>query len=285
MTGVGDGDGGVEILRCAQDDRRTFIDDGKKRRAERGRGVLTGLAVGFAAVEDAADFEGVGVGGDEEEAVVADAEAEFVAALERFYVAGAGFGEAVQGGKDVHGGGFIEAADAGPGGIGREFVSERLGEAVNFFGGEAEFGEELVVRSGLVVLGPFAGFGEGFFAFRGEEFVVEGSGGDGAGDGVEHGFEQTDGGGKLCWRKAVDKFMGVVLGVGHGFSFGSIFTQNVEWGGEIVIGVDFLQRRGGMGGGRAKWTVKVPVMVKLRSFAALRMTIQKQRRADVVARR
>lgn len=65
-------------------------------------------------MEDAADFEGI-VDVDEEEAVVGDAEAEFVAALKRLHIALARHSEAMQGVQNTHGGGLIETANIGLG--------------------------------------------------------------------------------------------------------------------------------------------------------------------------
>ena len=75
------------------------------------------LAVGFSAVEDAADFEGVG-DVDEEEAVVPGAEAEFFPSLEGLYVALSGADEAVEGGENAHGGVSVDAANIGLGRFG-----------------------------------------------------------------------------------------------------------------------------------------------------------------------
>jgi hypothetical protein len=71
-----------------------------------------GSAVGFAAMENAADFDGVG-GRDKEEPVIGDAEPEFVSSLKRLHVAFAHLSEALQSGKDAHSGGLVEAADIG----------------------------------------------------------------------------------------------------------------------------------------------------------------------------
>ena len=68
-------------------------------------------------MEDAADFDGVSRS-DKEEPVIGDAEAEFIASLKRLHVTLARLSEALQGGKDTHGGGLIEAADIGLGRLG-----------------------------------------------------------------------------------------------------------------------------------------------------------------------
>src|ERR1035437_2727976 len=75
------------------------------------------LAVGLATMEDAADFDGVS-GGGKKEPVIGDAESELVSSLKRLHVTLAGLSEAVQGGKDTHGGGLVEAADIGLGRFG-----------------------------------------------------------------------------------------------------------------------------------------------------------------------
>jgi len=76
-----------------------------------------GSAVGFAAMEDAPDFEGVG-DVDEEKPVVGDAEPEFVAPLKRLHVALAGAGEAVERGENAHGSLAVDAAHIGLGLLG-----------------------------------------------------------------------------------------------------------------------------------------------------------------------
>ncbi len=52
-------------------------------------------------MEDATNLDGVRIGANKEEPVVADAQPEFLSSPESFYIALAGFGEAMQGGKNV----------------------------------------------------------------------------------------------------------------------------------------------------------------------------------------
>jgi len=61
------------------------------------------------------------------------------------------------------------------------------------------------------MLQPFARFRERFFLFRCNWFVVDGSVSDGAGEGIEHGFEQPNDGGELRWRKPLDPFVGLLF--------------------------------------------------------------------------
>jgi Putative transposase len=75
-------------------------------------------AVGFAAMTDAANLDGVWIGADEEEPVVANAQPKLFSSLEGFHVARARFRKAMQRGKNVHGGGLAETADIGLSGIG-----------------------------------------------------------------------------------------------------------------------------------------------------------------------
>ena len=74
------------------------------------------LAVGSGAVADGVNDEGVVRLFGEADAVVSDAEPEFFGvALELLDIALAGLGEAVQGGKNPHGVGAVDAADIGAG--------------------------------------------------------------------------------------------------------------------------------------------------------------------------
>ncbi len=65
-------------------------------------------------MDDSPDFESI-VDVDEEEAVVADAEAEFFSCLEGLYVSLSGADEAVECDEDAHGGVSVDAADIGLG--------------------------------------------------------------------------------------------------------------------------------------------------------------------------
>ena len=80
--------------------------------------LLGGSAVGFAAMMDAANLDGIEVGTNEEEPVVTDAQPKLFSALQRFHVARARFRKAMQGRKNVHGGGLAQAADIGLGRLG-----------------------------------------------------------------------------------------------------------------------------------------------------------------------
>ena len=66
---------------------------------------------------DAANFDGVGIGTDEEEPVVANAKPKLFSSLESFHVARTRFRKAMQGGENVHSGGLAQAADIRLGGI------------------------------------------------------------------------------------------------------------------------------------------------------------------------
>jgi hypothetical protein len=134
-------------------------------------------------MKNPSNLDRVRSGADEEEPVVADAEPEFFSFLESLYVAFAGIREAMQGGENA---------------------SLRFFEAFNFFRGDPEFGQDLLVWNALVMLGPFPRCPERFFLFRCEWFVVHWSVGDGAGDGIKHGFEQADHSGELPRGKAVN---------------------------------------------------------------------------------
>jgi len=70
-------------------------------RADSGRST-----VGFAAMEDAPDFDGVN-NVDKEQSVIADAQPEFVAPLKGFHVALAQYSETMQCEQNAHGSGFI----------------------------------------------------------------------------------------------------------------------------------------------------------------------------------
>ena len=67
---------------------------------------------------DAANLDGVGIGADEEEPVVANAQPKLFSSLESFHVADARFRKVMQRGENMHGGRLAQAADIGPGWIG-----------------------------------------------------------------------------------------------------------------------------------------------------------------------
>ena len=75
------------------------------------------LTVGLATMKHPSNFDGIS-GRGKEEPVIGDAEPEFVSPLKHLHVAFAGLREAVQGGKDTHGGGLVETADIGLGRLG-----------------------------------------------------------------------------------------------------------------------------------------------------------------------
>ena len=64
--------------------------------------------------------------------------------------------------------------------------------AVDFRLRDAEFSQDLFVRNGLTVFEPFAGFVQRQFILSGEWFVVGRRVSDGAGDWVEHRFQEAD---------------------------------------------------------------------------------------------
>jgi hypothetical protein len=189
--------------------------------------VCSRLAVGFGAVADGVDDEGVLRFFGEADAVVADAEAKlFGVALQLLDVAFSGLGEAVEGGENAHGGGAVDAADIG---AGRGRPVDQLHvfrSALEVFGGESELGQQLGVRDGLAGMcgEPSLGLGDGaafVFALR---FVVVRGVGDGAGDGIEHRLQQTDDGGDLAGGHAVDQFVGLFSGV-QVWHRGVLFTR------------------------------------------------------------
>ena len=77
-----------------------------------------GSAIGFAAMMDAANLDGIGVGTDEEDPEVANAQPKLFSPLKSFHVARARFRKAMQRGENVHGGRLAQAADIDHGWIG-----------------------------------------------------------------------------------------------------------------------------------------------------------------------
>jgi hypothetical protein len=73
--------------------------------------LLLASTVGFAAMQDAANFDGLLASGEEQEPIVADSKPELVSSLERLYIALARIREAMQGGENTHGTGLVQAAD------------------------------------------------------------------------------------------------------------------------------------------------------------------------------
>src|SRR5271157_5533276 len=94
-------------------------------------------------------------------------------------------------------------------------ASLRFLKVVDFFLGNPEVSQDLIVWNGLVMLRPFARFRERLFLFCCDWFVVDGSVREGPGEGIEHGFEEADNGGELRRRKPLDQFVGLLLLVGR----------------------------------------------------------------------
>jgi len=65
------------------------------------------------------------------------------------------------------------------------------------------------------MLQPLTRFVQGFFPFRREQLFVGRGVGDGAGDRIAHGLEQTDNLRHLGGCQALNQFMGVLLGFGR----------------------------------------------------------------------
>jgi hypothetical protein len=74
--------------------------------------------VGFASMPHAANLNGVGIWADEEETVVAYAQAKFVSSLHSFHVTQARFCKAEEHGEYMHRDGLAQAADITFGWIG-----------------------------------------------------------------------------------------------------------------------------------------------------------------------
>jgi hypothetical protein len=58
--------------------------------------------------------------------------------------------------------------------------------------------------------------GNGFALLLGLRLIVEGSIGDGAGDGIEHGLKQADNRKDLAWSHAIDQFVRLLPRIGCG---------------------------------------------------------------------
>jgi len=96
---------------------------------------------------------------------------------------------------------------------------------VDLFLRDPEFSQNLIVWNSLVVLRRFARFCERLFLFRRDWFVVDWGISEGAGEGIEHGFEQADDGGKLRWRKTLDQIVGLLFLVGRTMRHKIEFTE------------------------------------------------------------
>lgn len=94
-------------------------------------------------------------------------------------------------------------------------VERSAARALEIFEGEAELGQNLLVRNALAAVegGPSSGDLAGL-CLR-DWLIVYGGVGETSRDGVEHSFKQTDDGGNLARSQTLDQFVGVFLGVGH----------------------------------------------------------------------
>ena len=110
-------------------------------------------------------------------------------------------------------------------GAGFEFFGESpAGFALEVFEGEAELGQQLLVRNALATVEGVASSSDLTGFVQRHRFIVQGSVGEAAGNGIEDSFEQADDGGKLCRGKPVNQFVGVLFGVGHESSSPLILT-------------------------------------------------------------
>lgn len=170
----------------------------------------------------------------EADAVIADAEAELwrFDVLESLDIAFAGGEITSHDMQDAERGGLVDSAEVGLGLVGPAISSPSLlalavrvkrgaAHALEIFGGEAELGEDILVRNRFVVLEPGLGGSNSAGLFLADRFVLKGSVGETAGQRIEHSFEQADDGGELRRGKPVDQFVGVLF-VGHE---SSILTQ------------------------------------------------------------
>jgi hypothetical protein len=163
---------------------------------------------------DAANLDAVGIGADEEQPVVANAQPKFFSSFESFHVAHAPIPQSDVTRREC----AWRWACSGCGhrsGLGRSKQSASLRffefEVIDFFLGKPEFSQDLLVRNALVMLPSFARFRERLFFLRCNWFIVKRSVRDGTGHGVEHGLKQADDGGELRRRKPVDQFMGLLF--------------------------------------------------------------------------
>jgi hypothetical protein len=96
--------------------------------------------------------------------------------------------------------------------------------AFEVFEGEAELGQHLLVRNALATVKGVASGSDLTGLVLRHRFIVQGSVGQAAGDGIEDSLEQADHGGKLCRAKPVNEFVGVLFGVGYESSSPLILT-------------------------------------------------------------
>ena len=123
-------------------------------------------------------------------------------------------------------------------------VERGAAHALEVFEGEAELGQHLLVRNALATVEEVASSSDLTGIVLRHRFIVQGSVGEAAGDGIEDSFEQADDGGKLCRGKPVNQFVGVLFGVGHESSSPLILTQRGRVANKIV-GIAVLRETGG----------------------------------------
>ena len=156
--------------------------------------------------------------------------------MEALDVAFAGVQIAGQRVEDTEGDGLIDDAelhlglvapdDAFAHSLAIRFVRVERGaaHALKVFEGEAELGQQLLVRNALATVEGVASSSDLTGLVLRHRFIVQGSVGEAAGDGIEDSFEQADDGGKLCRGKPVNQVVGVLFSVGHESSSPLILT-------------------------------------------------------------
>jgi hypothetical protein len=85
--------------------------------------------------------------------------------------------------------------------------------------GESEFGQHFFVRNRLVVLEPFAGFGDGALFFVADLFIFGGRICQGAGNRIEHDFEQAAHGGEFFRGQDIEhrvRLLALLCEIGRG---------------------------------------------------------------------
>lgn len=171
-------------------------------------------AVGFAAVENSADFYHV-LGSGEEEPVIPDAKPQIIPPMKCLNVAFARFSETVQSRKDAHCGGLVETAHIVPWLVrSRRSASSFSVIAVDFFLSDSKFRQDLLVGNGLIVLQPLASFVERLNLFLADRLVFDGSISDGASNRIGHHFQQTDDSIQLSGIEPFHQFVRVLFLLG-----------------------------------------------------------------------
>jgi hypothetical protein len=170
-------------------------------------------AIGFAAVQDATNFDPVR-SSNKEEPIIGDAEAEFISPVQCLHVILTRFGKALQTGKDAHGCGFIQAANIGLAVQSRRSASSFLVVAVDLSLRDPEFRQNLLVGNGLIMLQPHTGFIERLDLFFADRFVFDGGISDSASNGVNHDFQQANHGIQLATIEPIHKFVRVLFLLG-----------------------------------------------------------------------